>query len=271
MKKEPTSLRPSPARWAFLSLTVLCVGLAGARLFGVAPAALSWTVWGGLWLIWVAFSTVGVFFPALQMYAPILQRGPSGRGEVALTFDDGPHPVTTHRVLDQLRGTRHRATFFVLADKVRRHPDVVRAIHADGHTLAIHGAYHDRLHSFRWPTRVVRELTEAQDVLQATVGVRPRLFRPPLGHTSPLTARGVARLGLQLIGWSARGYDGLARSSPERVLQRVVGSLCDGAIVLLHDAAERDDFEPASLSVLPDILRELDSRGLRSVGLNAWL
>src|ERR1051326_7947804 len=88
---------------------------------------------------------MGFFFPRLEMYGPIVTRGPAGRRSVALTFDDGPHPVTTRRILAVLAATRHRATFFVLGVKARRHPEVVREIHAAGHTLGVHGDRHVRV------------------------------------------------------------------------------------------------------------------------------
>ena len=219
---------------------------------------------------WAVFSTLGVFFPWLEMFVPSLWEGPRGRRQVALTFDDGPHPATTRQVLALLAPTRHRATFFVLGEKVRRHPEVVREIHAAGHALGVHGDVHDRLHSFRGPARVAAEIARAQDAVEATCGVRPRWFRPPLGHTSPLTALGVRRAGVRVVGWSARGYDGLRGRSRDDVLASLRPTLNDGAIVVLHDAAERDDFEPAGISALPEIFTLLEQRGLTSVGLSSW-
>jgi peptidoglycan/xylan/chitin deacetylase (PgdA/CDA1 family) len=254
---------PSPSRLIFASL-----GL--GSVFLLARAALGGGFGGkelALVFLWVVFSTLGVFFPWLQMYVPALCRIPAGRAELALTFDDGPHPVSTRRVLALLAPTRHRATFFVLGDKVRRHPELAREILDAGHTLGIHGDYHDRLHSFRCPGRVAREIARARSSVEAACGVRPDWFRPPLGHTSPLTALGLRRTDVRVVGWSARGYDGLPGSEPTAIAARVEPDLKDGAIVLLHDAAERDDFEPPGVRALPEILAMLDARGLTSVGL----
>ena len=257
---------PSPARLAFLAwAAAACAVLVRAGLghgFGLRELA----VVAGL----PVFGTVGVFFPWLEMHVPSLWRGPLGQKQVALTFDDGPHPETTRRVLATLAASRHRATFFVLGDKARRHPDVVREIHAAGHALGVHGDVHDRLHSFRRPSRIADEIARAQAAVEAACGVRPRWFRPPLGHTSPLTAGGVRRAGVRVVGWSARGYDGLASQRDDVVTARLRASLKDGAIVLLHDAAEHDDFVPAGVSALPQILALLDERGLTSVALAAW-
>ena len=220
---------------------------------------------------WGAIATTGVLLPSLEMYGRIISRGPAGRARVALTFDDGPHPVTTRRVLDALAPTRHRATFFVLGEKVRRHPDVVRAIHAAGHTIGVHGDVHDRLHSFRMPWRVRDEIVRAEDAVEAATGVRPKFFRPPLGHTSLTTVPGARRAGVTLVGWSSRGFDGIAGQSPQAVVERVGRTLTDGAIIMLHDAAEHDDFEPAAVRALPQLLALLDERRLTSVALDELL
>jgi peptidoglycan/xylan/chitin deacetylase (PgdA/CDA1 family) len=258
----------SPARIAlFASTTALAALALHAALRGEPGLA----VIVALSLSWFALATTGVIFPWLQMYAPVVSRGPAGSARVALTFDDGPHPVTTRRVLEALAATRHRATFFVLGEKVRRHPDVVREIHAGGHTLALHGDSHDRLHSFRTPWFVRDEILRAEAAVEAATGARPRFFRPPLGHTSFMSVRGVRDAGVTLVGWSSRGFDGMRGRSPEAVVERVGRTLVDGAIVMLHDAAEHDDFEPASVRALPTLVALLDERGLTSVGLDTLL
>jgi peptidoglycan/xylan/chitin deacetylase (PgdA/CDA1 family) len=255
----------SPARLAFIGGST-----------GLGALALHFAVEGELGLVriaalaasWYALATTGVFFPQLEMYGPIISSGPSGRMRVALTFDDGPDPVTTRRVLDTLRGTPHRATFFVLGEKARRHPDVLREIHAAGHTLGVHGDTHDRLHSFRMPWTVRDELLRAIAAVEAATGVRPHLFRPPLGHTSVTTMRGAHHAGVTLVSWSMRGYDGMRSQTPEAVVERVEREVTDGAIVMLHDAAEHDDFEPAAVRALPQVLAVLDRRELTSVGVD---
>jgi peptidoglycan-N-acetylglucosamine deacetylase len=86
-----------------------------------------------------------------------------------------------------------------------------------------------------------------------------------------MSVRGVRLAGVTLIGWSSRGFDGIRGRSPEAVVERVNRTLVDGAIVMLHDAAEHDDFEPASVRALPRLVALLDERGLTSVGLDALL
>jgi peptidoglycan-N-acetylglucosamine deacetylase len=258
----------SPARVSLLASTT---GLGAIALHAAVCGGPGLAVIGALSLGWGALVTTGVLFPWLEMYARVVSHGPTGRARVALSFDDGPHPVTTRRVLEALAPTRHRATFFVLGEKARRHPDVVREVHAGGHTLALHGDSHDRLHSFRMPRTVRDEIVRAQAAVEAAAGVRPCFFRPPLGHTSVTTVRGARLAGVTLVGWSSRGFDGIRGRSLEAVVERVGRTLIDGAIVMLHDAAEHDDFEPAGVRALPQLVALLDERGLTSVGLDALL
>jgi peptidoglycan/xylan/chitin deacetylase (PgdA/CDA1 family) len=227
-----------------------------------------WTWVVGLALAAGGVASLGVYFPWLEMFARVVCQAPRGSGRLALTFDDGPHPETTRRVLAILAATRHRATFFVLGEKVERHPDVVREIRDGGHTLAVHGYVHDRLHPFRSARRVQRELVRALDAIERVSGMRPVWFRPPVGQTSPSSVLGAKRAGVRLMGWSGRAYDGVRWRTPDSVLKSALRSSVDGAIVVLHDAAEQDDFSPASLAILGDLLAELDARGLTSVGLN---
>lgn len=257
----------SAARLSFLTATPVLVAALGTAALTGQPGLLTSAAIG---VAWSALVTTGVFIPRLQMFGRILCHGPPDRREVALTFDDGPNPVTTRQVLTMLAKTEHRATFFVLGEKVRRHPDVVREIRAAGHELGIHGDTHDRLHAFRSARTVHRELVRAQDAVEAAVGFRPRWFRPPVGHTSPPTMRGARRAGVVVVGWSSRGYDGLPHRKPSAVLGNIQKTLQAGSIVLLHDSAERDDFEPASLSVLPELLAHLDSKNIVSRRLDDW-
>jgi len=202
------------------------------------------------------------------MYGEALSRGKAGARRVALTFDDGPHPVTTRAVLELLREHDARATFFVLGHKVEAHPDVVREIHAAGHTLGIHGFQHDRLFSFRSPRYARQQVERTRQAIVLACGVAPSLFRPPVGFASYRTFRGAEQAAARVIAWSVRSLDGVRNADARRVAERVIARLEDGAIVLLHDAAERDDFTPASLAALPHILRAVRERGLATVGID---
>jgi peptidoglycan/xylan/chitin deacetylase (PgdA/CDA1 family) len=218
---------------------------------------------------YVALVLTGVLVPRVEMFGDVIWRGDPECGGVALTFDDGPHPVTTRRVLELLQAANVTATFFVLGNKVDAHPDVVREIVAAGHALGVHGYQHDWLYALKPPAVVAEDIERAVAAVERAVGLRPSWFRPPIGQVSPRTAAGAKRAGVELLGWSVRGLDGLSRADPGRVAARVERGLTPGAIVLLHDAAERDDFSPAVLIALPLVLDAIVRRGLRVLPLGA--
>ncbi len=231
-----------------------------------SPLELS-AAFGGLFL----YATLGVLWPQCGMYGTAHARGRAGSRAVALTFDDGPHPVTTRAVLEILRAHDVRATFFLLGHKVEAHPEIVREIRAAGHTLGIHGFQHDRLFCLRPARYAVAQIERTQRAIATACGVTPTLFRPPIGFASHLTFRGAERAAVRVVAWSVRSLDGLRSARPARVAQRVIDHLEDGAIVLLHDAAERDDFTPASIAALPQILDALRARAFRAVAVDELL
>jgi peptidoglycan/xylan/chitin deacetylase (PgdA/CDA1 family) len=257
-----------PARLLFYLSTVGGVVFAGRAMLTRPPP---------LWLA-VAFALAygavilcGVFVLRFRMFTDAIVRGPGDARGVVLTFDDGPDPVHTRRVLDILDEHGAKATFFVIGRKVEKHPDVVGEILERGHDVGVHGFAHDRLFALRGPRRVRRDLERAVRVLERATKARPVLFRPPVGHTNPTIARIAEQLDLTVVGWSVAGYDGLARARPARVAARVGHRLDDGAIVLLHDAAELDDHEPAAVKALPEILAQAKDKNLAVVRLRDWI
>lgn len=247
------------------------IGASALGVMGIVSSSLPvWFVAAAL-LAYGAVILTGVLTPRLAMFAPVVCRGTSGRPEIVLTFDDGPSPLTTPRVLAELARCGARATFFVLGAKVERHPEILQAIVAAGHEIGIHGHAHDRMLSIRHPRRIEAELHRAGTVVASITGRTPHLFRPPVGHVSPRTAVACRQLGLTLVGWSVRALDGLRRTTAASVVERVTRGLSPGAIVLLHDASENEQFEPAGVAALPGILAEAARRGLACVTLSEAL
>jgi peptidoglycan-N-acetylglucosamine deacetylase len=256
----------SLGRRLLLSSSAALCALAVGPMLGLTV----WTLAVGLGL-YLALLLAGVMNPRLAMFAPIVCHGDRRRPHVALTFDDGPSPLSTPKVLAELARHNVRATFFVLGEKAQRSPELLRSIHAAGHEIGLHGQAHDRLFSLRHPSRIVAELARAQSIVQAVTGQTPRLFRPPVGHVSPRTAVAARRLGLTIVGWNVRARDGLRSTTPASVVRRVVAGLAPGAIVLLHDASEHEQYQPAGALALPEILAEISRRGLACVTVSQAL
>jgi peptidoglycan/xylan/chitin deacetylase (PgdA/CDA1 family) len=257
-----------PARILLYVATAGALSLIGRSVLE-GPIPLSVAI--AAFALYVALIGSGVAFLRLGMFVDVVWRGPREARGVALTFDDGPSPEHTPKVLDLLDEAGVKATFFVIGRKVAAHPEIVRAIAARGHAVGIHGMVHDRLLTLRSPDTVSDDLAEAIATVEAVTGVRPTLFRPPVGLTSPRVAQALEWFDLVVVGWSVRALDGVRSARADRVADRVIPRLRDGAIVLLHDAAERDDHRPASLDALPRILSAMRSRDLQGVPLDRWI
>jgi peptidoglycan/xylan/chitin deacetylase (PgdA/CDA1 family) len=220
---------------------------------------------------YVALVSFGVVFARFSMFADVVTEGPKNARGVALTFDDGPDPATTPQILEHLEAAGIEATFFVIGRKAEQHQDLLREISERGHAIGIHSWQHERVMTFRSPWHVRKELEQTRDLIQRVTGTAPFMFRAPIGHISPAMGRVVKELDLVTMGWSVRGVDGWAKAKPDAVAERVIARLRDGAIVLLHDAAERGDFVPASIEALPKIIEAAQERNLRFVRVDAWL
>ena len=187
------------------------------------------------------------------------------RGEVALTFDDGPDPIVTPLVLDMLDRYDAKASFFCIGRRAAAHPELIADILRRGHDVENHSHRHPRAFAFHGPRALLREVADAQRAL----GHAPRFFRAPMGMRSPFLHPILARATLRYVSWTRRGYDGISGDA-DAVLRRLANGLAAGDILLLHDGscARTVSGEPVVLVVLAALLRLLAARGLRGVSLS---
>jgi len=260
---------PGPARpWRpaiVVQLTIL-IHLAAlvALLFRLA-----WWPWimAALVANHVALGLIGMW-PRSRLLGDNMLRLPdtaARRREIAVTFDDGPHPEVTPMVLDILDRYGAKASFFCIGDKAAAHPDIVREIVRRGHTIENHSMRHSGFFGFYGPVALRRDIGAAQSVLGDIAGRPPLFFRAPMGIRNPMLDPVVARMGLHYVSWTRRGFDTVARD-PAIVLKRLTNGLAAGDILLMHDRRSVHG-EPIVLTVLPALLEKLSAAGLRSVSL----
>ena len=151
---------------------------------------------------------------------------------LALTFDDGPDPIWTPRLLDLLHALGARATFFPIAARAAEHAAVIERMRAEGHAIGLHCDQHVR-HSERDAAWVGRDTDAALEIL-AEVGVRPAFWRTPWGDTAPWSTQVARDRDLRLIGWTTDTHDWRGDSAAH-MFEATRESLTDGAIVLAHD------------------------------------
>ncbi|MFJ8649499.1 polysaccharide deacetylase family protein [Streptomyces sp. NPDC093546] len=196
----------------------------------------------------------------------LLWPGLDGRGDpsrVALTFDDGPDPASTPRFLRALDELSVRATFFVLGERLARHPDLGRRIAAEGHELAVHGWRHDRPWCPR-PLRDPRDLARTTELVAEAAGQQPLWYRPPYGILTGGRWAAARAAGLRPVLWSAWGRDWTADATPGSVLAEVTRTLRGGGTVLLHDSdvTSAPGAWRAALGALPGLVAACRARGL---------
>ena len=231
-----------------------------------APSAASIAA-GGLWAACQAAILGGLLRPRSRLFCANVWSGGSRKSRVALTFDDGPHPEDTPAVLEILEAARVRATFFLVGSKVRAHPALARRLAERGHEIGVHSDTHPWWFSMAGPGRTRREVGDAVAAIEEHAGVRPRRFRPPMGHKNIFLCDALRASGLDMVTWSVRPFD-TVRRSPERIRDIVVARSRPGSIILMHEGVRRQPGRPSPpVGALAGIIEGLRDRGLEPVSL----
>ncbi|MFF4753444.1 polysaccharide deacetylase family protein [Streptomyces sp. NPDC002514] len=179
--------------------------------------------------------------PALSTFGPLrntVMPRLAGQGRpdhVALTFDDGPDPLSTPYFLGLLAARGARATFFLLGSMLARSPGLAREMAAAGHEIAVHGWHHRPL-LVRGPRATYDDLARARDAVADVTGRPPLLFRPPYGVMTTAAHLACRRLGLTPVLWTCWGEDWRRRATPRTVQDTVLRDLRGGGTILLHDS-----------------------------------
>lgn len=239
----------------FLILSALGVGLGLEGL-------LRWLVLGVLMSAYLVIFALGVSKLKLNFFVKAICRGEEARRCVALTFDDGPDPVATPKLMKVLNRHGIKAAFFPIGTKVKDHPEIIKQIDQQGHILGNHSYRHAWWTNFMVGGALEREIGRAQGAIEAAIGKVPAYFRPPMGLTNPHLKRGLRKHGLSVIGWDVRAYD--TGASSEKVIKRVLKKIRNGSIILLHDAGK----DPTDLVTQADeLVTEIKAREYTFTGL----
>jgi len=222
-----------------------------------------------------ALMTHAAFGPESQLFGRTII---SGRDplEIALTYDDGPNPDATPRLLEVLARHNARATFFIIGTHARRYPELVRAVHAAGHLVGNHTMTHPWL---AWqPAQVVREeLSGCSKLLEDLTGEPVRYMRPPHGARRPAVMRIARQLGMQTVQWNIMGHDWQPIGA-EGIMNHIDKGLRRtkrwhrGANILLHDGHQTDleANRSGTIAVTAALLDRFVGTPTRVVTVDAW-
>jgi peptidoglycan/xylan/chitin deacetylase (PgdA/CDA1 family) len=195
-----------------------------------------------------------------------IPRSLPGAAGVALTFDDGPHPVGTPAVLDVLDRAGAHATFFMVGEQIERRPALATEVLARGHAVALHG-YRHRL-QLRLTARAVEDdVRRGAAAISDATGVQVSWHRPPYGLYSAAGLAAARAAGLRPLLWSQWGKDWRRFTTPSQIAARVTGKLISGDVILLHDADfySARDSHVRTAQALEQILTALKMREIGTV------
>jgi peptidoglycan/xylan/chitin deacetylase (PgdA/CDA1 family) len=215
----------------------------------------SWWILLALAPVYIFVLGWGVFDIGSQFFARTYWKGVKGR--VSFTFDDGPHPEHTARVLDILREEKVNATFFCIGKNAEKHPLLLKEIIEEGHTIGNHTYNHDYVFS---RSAAEKQITDGQEAIESIIGKKPAYFRPPFGVMTPEIARAVKKENCAIIGWDLRSRDGTS-NSVKAILARVKPRLKDATVLLFHDT------NPHTPRVLREVIHLCRKNGMEIVPL----
>ncbi|MCC6485027.1 MAG: polysaccharide deacetylase family protein [Armatimonadetes bacterium] len=198
-----------------------------------------------------------------ELRCPTIMRGDTRKPQIALTFDDGPHPGYTYQILRILRQENVKATFFVVGEQAERYPDLVRDQIRGEHCVGNHTYHHVSLTKIP-ELYVADEIKACGDVLRHITGRAPHLFRPPGGDYNARVTDAARALGYTMVLWSDDPGD-YASPGAFKIAQRTLRCAGNGGILLLHDGIQQ------TVDILPSLIDTLRKRGYEFVTVDQML
>ncbi|ACT93210.1 polysaccharide deacetylase family protein [Dyadobacter fermentans] len=233
-------------------------------IFCITAAALSSIIFWETDYLWIVLAAIALLFVSVTAYGSAQIQAnyflkSINRGKIraiSLTFDDGPDPDSTPRILDTLLENNLKATFFVIGRKAVSHPELLRRIVEEGHTIANHSYSHHYLIALFSTQKLQTDIQRCNDAIRDITGHVPLFFRPPFGVTNPRYAAVLKDLQMQSIGWSLRSMDTRAKNKYQ-LIRKIISKLKAKDIVLLHDHL------PLTADTLPDIIGHCREMGIK--------
>jgi peptidoglycan-N-acetylglucosamine deacetylase len=271
--EKPDDLPDADGHPMIRSLTIkLPMVLAVLVMLVLGPRSAAGMIALGLLAALFAALAWQVFDANAGLWVPTYWRAASPVLAVALTFDDGPDPEFTPRVLEILRAKSVPATFFVVGRRVRSRPDLVAQIDAAGHLVGNHTDRHSPWFHFQLWRAIRHELAACSGAIRAAIGKDPVFFRSPQGFKNPALGDVAREMRLSVVGWQVRGFDSLERDA-DKIVRRITSRVRPGGIVQMHDGSSLSDpkSRQAMLVALPRVIDEIRASGLAFVPLDTLL
>lgn len=179
---------------------------------------------------------------------------------IGITFDDGPDSTVTPKVLEILDQYNAKATFFVIGEKAKKHPELIKEMSIKGHLIGNHSYAHSNNFPVLNLKKLKEEIVKTNEVLIEILGKKIRWFRPPFGVLNPNIAQAVSSVKMDVIGWTIRSFD-TKKQTVEKISKRVIEQIEPGKIILFHDRLE------STCQVLVNTLEHCKNTGIKIVSL----
>lgn len=200
----------------------------------------------------------------VSMFPDLFYRqGPSDEKKVALTFDDGPDSVYTPQILDILGKEKIKATFFLIGERAKLFPDVVKRMAKEGHIIGNHSMTHPNIVKLD-EKQTAKEIKDCEAVIKSLAGYRPALFRSPYGSLDPEKVRSISKLKVKIIAWNVDSLDWKSLTA-EQVKANILENAREGSIILQHSSGSKEEDLTGSVAALKDIIKILKKDGYKFV------
>ena len=214
-------------------------------------------------MIWFVLTVIGSFHIRWNYHLHSLNANKQiKKNQIAITFDDGPHPEFTPKVLALLKKYDAKATFFCIGKHIEKYPELTNDLIRQGHTIGNHTYSHSNNFGFLKTQEVISELQKTNTIVKDKTGVTLKLYRPAFGVTNPRIKKALKITGLQSIGWNNRSYDTTSIGA-EAVFNKVTKKLSKGDVILLHDTSSK------TVAVLEQLLLFLKQKNIESVTVDS--
>jgi len=197
----------------------------------------------------------------------VMRCGQANKPWIALTFDDGPNPIYTPKLLDILKEANVKATFFVVGQQALKYPHILSRIHREGHSMGCHSFSH-RHAWLMSPWHTFKDLKLTCQAIESILGYKPRWYRPPWGMFNLCSATAAWRLGLNVAYWSIEAQDWEAKTTVQHIYDTVISRARSGSIIVLHDNGGAPGAPAKTLEALPSIINTLKKNGYTFVTLD---
>lgn len=219
-------------------------------------------------LLFVFIFSAGLVFGSARIssgfYTKVICKGEVSSKFISLSFDDGPSPGQTERILEVLQKHNVKAAFFCIGKNAQNNPSLINKIFSEGHLIGNHSFSHGFWFDLLSKRKMKEEIYKTNNLISELTGKQMKFFRPPYGVTTPVLAKVVKETGMFAVGWSVRTFDTAAKDNKEKI-RRKLKNINPGDIILFHDHVQ------CLPEVLDEFIVEMKSESVNIIPLDGLI